>query len=177
MRYKRVQIPGAAYFFTVNLANRTSRLLTEHIDALRLSIQQTKRNHPFSIDAIVILPDHLHTVWTLPEDDSDYSKRWMLIKSNFSRQIPRSEYRRKSRTLKRERGIWQRRFWEHCIRDEQDFVRHVDYIHYNPVKHGYVQKASQWEYPSIHQYIQKGILDKEWGVASDFRFKEEFGES
>lgn len=100
----------------------------------------------------------------------------MLIKSIFSRQIPNKEYRRKSRTLKRERGIWQRRFWEHCIRDEQDFVHHVDYIHYNPVKHGYVEKASQWEYSSIHQYIQKGFLDKEWGVALD-RFKEEFGES
>ena len=177
MRYKRTQKPGATFFFTVNLANRTSRLLTERIDALRLSIQQTKRNHPFSIDAIVVLPDHLHTVWTLPDIDSDYSKRWMLIKSNFSRQIPNKEYRRKSRILRRERVILQRRFWEYCIRDEEDFIRHVDYIHYNPVKHGYVQKASQWEYSSIHRYIKKGILDKEWGVALDFRFNEAFGES
>ena len=100
----------------------------------------------------------------------------MFIKSNFSRQIPTNEYRRKSRTLKRERGIWQRRFWEHCIRNNEDLNRHIDYIHYNPVKHGYAEKASQWEYSSIHQYIQEGHLNKEWGVVEDFCFEEKFGE-
>jgi putative transposase len=194
MHYKRVQIPGATYFFTVNLANRAIRLIMDFIYILRQSIQQTKQHYPFSIDAIVILPDHIHTIWTLPKYDSDYSKRWMLIKSSFTCQIPTKEFRRKSRILKRDRGIWQRRFWEHCIRDDEDFIRHIDYIHYpllsflhprhlcihalrNPVKYGYVEKASQWEFSSIHRYIQKGILDKECGVALDFQFKEKFGEA
>jgi putative transposase len=99
----------------------------------------------------------------LPEGDSDYSTRWALIKAGFSRQGPATEWRRPSRIEKGERGLWQRRYWEHLIRDERDYERHVDYIHYNPVKHGYVAHASDWPYSSIHRYIAAGVMTKDWG--------------
>ena len=105
---------------------------------------------------MVVLPEHLHAVWTLPKNDNDFAKRWMLIKSNFSRQLPTTERINKSRKTKGERGIWQRRYWEHLIRDEIDYQRHVEYIHYNPVKHGYVDKPTDWKYSTIHQ---KSLLD------------------
>ncbi len=124
--------------------------------------------HPFVIDAIVIMPDHLHTVWTLPEGDSDYPTRWGLIKGGFSRALPATERLSKSRKQKGERGIWQRRFWEHVIRDENDYQRHVDYIHYNPVKHGFVKRPVDWRYSSIHRYIRQGILTSDWACADDF---------
>jgi putative transposase len=127
-----------------------------------------KQNHPFIIDAIVILPDHLHTLWQLPENDADYPMRWRLIKSAFSRALPQTEGISTSRRKKAERGIWQRRYWEHLIRDEIDFKRHVDYIHYNPVKHGYTQSPVDWPYSSIHRYIQKEIIQSDWVVNGDF---------
>ena len=116
-------------------------------------MKKVKQQHPFDIDAMVVLPDHVHTMWTLPKGDADYPKRWMLMKSEFSRRIPKGEYRRKSRINKGERGIWQRRYWEHLIRDERDYEQHVNYIHYTPVKHGYVERAVEWKYSSIHRYI------------------------
>ena len=155
MKYRRVKVNNASYFFTVNLADRKRSLLVDNIKLLRESIHKVKQKHAFRIDAIVILPDHLHAIWTLPKGDSDYATRWMLIKSHFSRNLPKIEEISNSRIKKCERGIWQRRYWEHLIRDNFDYEQHVNYIHYNPVKHGYVKKPSDWEYSSIHRFISK----------------------
>jgi putative transposase len=163
MRYLRSDVAGATYFFTVNLLNRKQSFLTDHISLLRQCIRTVKQRHPFTIDAMVILPEHLHALWTLPDGDADYPKRWMLIKAAFSRSLPNTEDIKQSRLTKRERGIWQRRYWEHLIRDDDDYARHVDYIHHNPVKHGYVDKAVDWSYSSIHRYIHDGLLSPEWG--------------
>jgi putative transposase len=164
MRYRRTDVAGATYFFTVNLAERHCTLLTDHIATLRTVMRGVKQRHPFHVHAMVILPDHLHCVWTLPEGDADYPLRWALIKAGFSRHIPETERRNSSRVDKGERGVWQRRYWEHMIRDERDYARHVDYIHYNPVKHGYVPRAAEWPYSSIHRYIVAGTLTRDWGV-------------
>ncbi|MDO8828043.1 transposase [Methylophaga sp.] len=133
-------------------------MLTAHIDLLKTAFRKVKLAHPFDIDAIVVLPDHLHTIWTLPVNDADFATRWRLIKSNFSRGLPSTERINNSRKQKSERGIWQRRYWEHLIRDDLDYQRHVDYIHFNPVKHGYVDKAVDWPYSSIHSFIKKHII-------------------
>ena len=135
--YRRFRISGACYFFTVNLAERRANdLLLRHIAALRAAVREVRRDWPFRIDAFVVLPDHLHCVWTLPEGDDDFAVRWMLIKTGFSRRLPAGEPRSPSRIRRGERGIWQRRYWEHAIRDDRDFAAHVDYVHFNPVKHG-----------------------------------------
>ena len=165
MQYRRVSHAGGTYFFTVNLNNRRDSLLTAHIDLLRDCVANVKQNHPFHIDAMVVLPEHLHAIWTLPEGDAAYASRWRMIKASFSRRLPKEEAVSQSRQTQGERGIWQRRYWEHAIRDEEDFARHVDYIHYNPVKHGYVGCASEWPYSSIHRYIRLGLVDADW--ASD----------
>ena len=176
MKYRRADISGGTYFFTINLADRKSSLLVDEIDKLRSSINKVKQNKPFVLDAMVVLPDHIHLLMTLPEDDNDFPTRIMLIKSGFSRQIPKTENIRESRTSKRERGIWQRRYWEHLIRDETDFERHVDYIHYNPVKHSYVEQAALWEFSTIHRYIEKGIISPDWGSNQDLPLNTTFGE-
>ncbi len=134
--YRRNFVAGGCFFFTVNLADRRHRLLTENIDALRTALRETRQRHPFSIDAMVVLPDHLHTVWTLPEGDADFATRWRLIKTSFSRHLAAGEAVSGSRAAKGERGIWQRRYWEHTIRDEKDFERHIDYVHINPSSMG-----------------------------------------
>jgi REP-associated tyrosine transposase len=139
--YRRSVARGGTYFFTVNLEDRRLTLLTEHIDLLRRAFRETRCRHPFVIDAIVVLPEHLHAIWTLPENDSDYATRWRLIKSTFSRALPDGERRSASRAERRERGIWQRRYWEHTLREDEDFARHVDYIHFNPVKHRHVSRV------------------------------------
>lgn len=175
MRYRRTHVPGGTYFFTVNLLQRNTTLLTDHVDRLRRSVHQVKLRHPFQIDAMVVLPDHLHALWTLPENDADFSIRWQLIKSTFSRCLPKTERIGASRRTKGERGIWQRRFWEHLIRDQTDFNLHVDYIHINPVKHGYVDRAVDWPYSSIHKFIKAGIIDEFWGCFDSFDTKA-FGE-
>jgi len=162
MRYRRAYVKGASYFFTVNLAERNLHLLTEHIGLLRDSFRMVMAAHPFIIDAIVILPNHLHTIWTLPVDDSDFSTRWGLIKAGFSRRLPTSECVSKSRLSKGECGIWQRRFWEHLIIDDADYQCHVDYIHYNPVKHGFVINVLDWPYSSFHRYVSSGLLSIDW---------------
>ena len=163
MYYRRTHIPGVSYFFTVNLADRKSSLLTDNVGVLRDVIRKVKQEHPFKIEAMVVLPEHLHAVWRLPEGDSDYSKRWMLVKSGFSRALPKTEHIRMTRIKKRERGIWQRRYWEHMIRDELDWERHVNYIHYNPVKHGWVEHVIDWPYSSFHRYVRMGWLPPDWG--------------
>ncbi len=168
--YRRYRINGGTYFFTVNLADRDRSLLTDHIDTLRESFRVVKEAHPFEIDAIVILPEHLHTIWILPDGDDDFSLRWRQVKSAFSRGIAKEERISKSRLRKQERGIWQRRFWEHVIRNEEDFRQHVDYIHFNPVKHGYVQKAVDWPYSSFHRYVRLGILSADWAGIGDCEF-------
>lgn len=162
MQYRRADIPGGTYFFTVNLADRSSRLLVENVDALRHAVRVVKRRHPFAIDAWVVLPDHMHAIWTLPEDSADFSGRWSLIKAGFSRAISCTEKISESRCGKRERGIWQRRFWEHLIRDDDDLRRHIDYVHINPVKHGHAEHAVEWPHSSIHRYIRDGMLTADW---------------
>lgn len=152
------------------------RLLLDHVDILREAVKMVMQRHSFRIDASVVLPDHLHAIWTLPPDDADFSTRWMLIKSVFSRHIAMNERRNASRIAKGERGIWQRRYWEHLIRDENDFERHVDYIHYNPVKHGYVHRASEWPYSSIHRYIKAGVIANDWGGATGNNDEGSYGE-
>ncbi|MEN8212920.1 MAG: transposase [Pseudomonadota bacterium] len=161
--YRRSKLKGGTYFFTVNCAERRgNRLLENNVDVLRQIFRHVKNAHPFDIDAIVVLPEHLHCIWTLPQDDDDFGIRWALIKAGFSRLIPRGERCSKSRINRGERGIWQRRYWEHLIRDEQDFTRHVDYIHWNPVKHGWVNRVREWPYSSFHTYVQKGIYPADW---------------
>ncbi len=161
--YRRAHVEGATYFFTVNAAQRRgSRLLVEHIDWLRQVIRHVRAKRPFAIDAMVVLPDHLHCIWTLPEADGDFKTRWALIKAGFSRALPRGERLSASRRKRGERGIWQRRYWEHLIRDERDFERHVDYIHWNPVKHGWVGRVVEWPYSSFHSYVKRGIYSADW---------------
>ena len=167
MRYKRADIAGGTYFFTVNLADRSSRLLVEHIDDLRTAVKIVKHRHPFEIVAWVVLPEHMHAIWALPECDRDFPGRWSLIKSGFSRAIARSEAVSASRKGKRERGTWQRRFWEQWIRDETDLQRHVDYVHINPVKHGHAERAADWPHSSIHRYIRAGWLTADWACDAD----------
>jgi len=176
MKYRRSDIKGGTYFFTVNLAERQRTLLTDEINILREVINKVKKRYPFELDAMVVLPDHIHAIWTLPENDNDYPTRWMLIKSGFSRQILKDEQRSASRKQKGERGIWQRRYWEHLIRDDNDFEQHISYIHHNPVKHGYVEKAVDWEYSSIHRYINNGIIKQDWGYKEESEGKFSFGE-
>lgn len=162
MFYRRAKVTGGTYFFTVNLAERKRNLLVEHVDVLRAAVHKVKSAHRFHIDAMVILPDHLHAVWTLPAGDYDYATRWMLIKAGFSRQIPKDERRNNSRIAKGERGIWQRRYWEHVIRDERDYAKHLDYVHYNPVKHRYVERVADWPYSTFHRYLKAGVYSEDW---------------
>ncbi|NHI00795.1 transposase [Oceanimonas sp. MB9] len=176
MQYRRMWRQGGTFFFTVTLADRRRALLTEHITLLREAFRQVKRRHPFELDAIVVLPEHLHALMTLPEGDTDYAKRWHLIKSGFSRRLPTTEWRSDSRQRRRERGIWQRRYWEHLIRNERDFRHHVDYIHYNPVKHGYVNAVKDWPYSSFHRYVRAGLLPEDWAGLSAEQATRQYGE-
>ncbi len=161
--YRRNYVPGGTFFFTVNLFNRKQTLLIEHIDKLRTSFRIVLAEQPFIIDAIVILPDHLHAILTLPPGDSDFSNRWRKIKANFSRSISLRNPTSKSRQVKNERSIWQRRFWEHTIKDEVDMQQHIDYIHFNPVKHGHCTKVSDWRYSSFHRFVKSNVYPKDWG--------------
>ncbi|GMR00740.1 MAG: transposase [Gammaproteobacteria bacterium] len=153
--YRRANTQGGSYFFTVVSYRRQAVLCDEPIRyALRKAIQETRLKYPFSIDAWVLMPDHLHCIWRLPEGDRDYSKRWSLIKRSISIICADSYNKQKwlngSKKKHRESTLWQRRFWEHQIRDQQDFNRHLDYIHYNPVKHGLCERADAWPYSTLH---------------------------
>ncbi len=163
MRYRRARVGGATYFFTVNLADRSSRLLVDRVDVLRDAVRRVRRTRPFQVIAWVVMPNHLHAVWRLPAGDADFSTRWALIKAGFSRAHPKTEAVGESRARKGERGVWQRRFWEHTIRDDADLARHVEYTHYNPVKHGYVERAIDWPYSSLRLYVRRGLLTEDWG--------------
>jgi len=160
--YRRVRVPGGTYFFTVNLADRSSRLLVERVDALRESVRETMRARPFASVAWVVLPNHLHAIWTLPEGDADFATRWMRIKQAFCERVPRTERVSVSRRNRNERGIWQRRYWEHSIRDERDLQNHIDYIHFNPVKHGYVARVRDWPHSSFRRFVSEGALTWDW---------------
>jgi len=149
--------------------------LTENILALRKAWREVRRELPFKTEAVVVLPDHLHCIWTLPPEDADFSSRWRKIKAAFSRQLPKSERRSASRLQKGERGIWQRRFWEHALRDETDWQRHVDYIHYNPVKHGHVKQVAGWPYSTFHRYVRLGFYPRDW-AGTGLDDPDQFGE-
>lgn len=161
--FRRARVPGGSYFFTVALEDRSSDVLVRHVDLLRKAYAATQKRRPFGTVAICILPDHLHAIWTLPENDADFARRWNLIKGGFSRSLPAATCRSASMASKREKGIWQRRYWEHVIRDERDLERHVDYIHFNPVKHGHVTRVCDWPHSSFHRYVARGDLPADWG--------------
>lgn len=161
-RYRRDHTPGGTFFFTLNLQDRHSSLLTERITAFQSSYRRVKAELPFITLAICVLPDHLHAVWRLPEHDADFSTRWQKIKAGFSQSILNPGVRSKSQVRKGEKGLWQRRFWEHRIRDAEDLQRHVDYVHYNPVKHGLVQHAASWQHSSFHDFVRRGLLPLSW---------------
>ena len=166
VRYRRNFVAGGTYFFTATLADRRSSALIDHIDALRAAMRATRHTHSFTIDGIVVLPDHLHIVMTLPDGDADYSNRWHLIKRQFTGAVAKAGVP-VARHPNGELALWQRRFWEHTIRDDRDFERHVDYIHFNPVKHGRVARVRDWPHSSFHHYVRRGLLPEDWG--GDFR--------
>lgn len=171
--YRRCYVPGGSFFFTVVTDRRAPILANDGArDRLRAAFRDCLKRWPFQVDALVILPEHLHAIWTLPADDADYSKRWGAIKKHFTQswlaaggiEQPCTE----SRARYRRRGVWQRRFWEHALRDECDYARHFDYLHFNPVKHGLVDSPLAWPYSSFHQWVKRGVYDREWGcVASE----------
>jgi putative transposase len=165
--YRRSRVAGGTYFFTVVLCDRRSSLLVEHIDLLRDAVLRAKAARPFQIDAWVVLPDHMHCVWTLPEGDSNYSARWRDIKKRFALSLPKSEVISPNRAKRGERGIWQRRFWEHTIQSEEDYATHIDYVHLNPYKHGLVEHVRDWPYSTFHRYVEAGIYPMNWMTGAE----------
>ncbi|MEQ1600582.1 MAG: transposase [Methylophilaceae bacterium] len=173
--YRRNRVPGGTYFFTVNLLERRSRLLVEEIDKLREAVRMVRRKQPFHIDGWVVLPEHMHCVWTLPAGDADYAYRWKAIKIAFAKSVPKTERLSAVRLAKGERGIWQRRYWEHTIRDELDYAAHMDYLHVNPLKHGLVKRVVDWPYSSFHRLLEAGIYPADW--AGDGEIEMDAGEA
>ncbi|MEQ1591175.1 MAG: transposase [Thiobacillaceae bacterium] len=166
--YRRAWHPGGTYFFTVNLLHRHGNdRLTRHIVALRESVRLVKLRHPFKIHGWVVLPDHLHCVIELPPGDADFATRWRLIKMGFSKSLPRHERLSKVRAARGERGIWQRRYWEHLIRDEADFQAHMDYVHINPLKHGLVERVADWPHSTFHRLVEAGVYPRDWAGGSE----------
>ena len=174
-RYIRAFTPGGTCFFTVALADRRSDLLVREIDALRAAYAKVQRRHPFTTLAVCILPDHLHALWRLPPGDADAPLRWSQIKHGFSATLP-AQSTRASQVARREKGIWQRRFWAHYIRDEEDLARHVDYTHFNPVKHDLVRQVKDWPHSSFHRWVERGELPAEWGLVRAAGDEGRFGE-
>lgn len=161
--YRRAWLPGGTYFFTVNLLERRGNdLLVNHIDLLREHIRLVKQRHPFKIHGWVVLPDHLHCVIELPENDIDFPLRWRLIKMGFSKSLPKVERLSPARKRRGERGIWQRRYWEHLIKNDKDYQTHMDYVHINPVKHGLVKKVVDWPHSTFHHLVDAGIYPVDW---------------
>jgi putative transposase len=180
--YTRVKVKGGTYFFTVVTFGRQPILTDELMRiALREGIQEVIQSLPFTIEAWVLLPDHLHTIWTLPENDDNFASRWAVIKRIVSKRCASLDGIKRqvsdSRGKRGESPIWQRRFWEHCIRDELDLERHLDYIHWNPVKHGYVKRVIDWPYSTFHRFVNNGIYPPDWGgMNEDEANKIKFGE-
>ena len=167
--YRRFFQNNPTWFFTVNLTERrNNQLLVDKIDSLRAAFSYVKQRKHFRIDAVVILPDHLHTIWTLPPEDAEFSIRWNMLKGHFSRSMEKSERISESRKKRGERGIWQRRFWAHSITSQQDYNQHIEYIHWNPVKLGYVKRAVDWPHSSFHQFVSQGIYPDNWGHMGKF---------
>lgn len=166
MKYRRAFTPGGSFFFTVVTEKRRPLLASaQSVDILRNAFRTVRSTRPFAVDAMVVLPDHLHCIWTLPLDDADYAIRWRQIKTWFTKHGDpawRAEPNR-ARTMKREQALWQHRYWEHALRNEADFARHVEYIHYNPVKHGYATSAMEWPYSSFQHYVAADIYPADWG--------------
>jgi putative transposase len=161
--FRRYLVPGGCYFFTVNLLERRGNaLLTERIELLRETVRRVRRSRPFNIDAWVVLPDHLHAVWTLPPGDNDFSTRWRLIKTFFVHGVPKTERLSRVRREGGERAIWQRRFWEHAIRDDEDYAAHMDYVHFNPVKHGLATSPADWPYSTFRACVSRGVYPEDW---------------
>jgi putative transposase len=179
--YRRADIKGGTYFFTL-VTYRRQRILCDKkvMLALRNGIRDVQARYPFEINGWVLLPDHLHCIWTLPPGDADFSMRWAMIKRAVSKQcgqdLLREEWINKSKQQRRESTIWQRRFWEHKIRNEDDYEKHLDYLHYNPVKHGYVKNVVDWPYSTYHRYLHQGIYDDDWAGEGIERIDNEFGE-
>lgn len=177
--FRRSFLPGGTFFFTV-VTYKRHQILTNQISRTLLhdAFQNVKNRYPFRVDAICLLPNHLHCIWTLPEGDSNYAMRWKEIKRIFSRQYGRQfgspEKRNQSREKRQESTVWQRRYWEHTIRDEKDLSIHVEYIHYNPVKHGLVNRVADWQWSSFHRYVAMGFYDASWG--GEYNHTGEFGE-
>lgn len=179
--YLRPRTAGGTFFFTVVTFERKRILTLESSrQILGQAIKEVQRQYPFYIEAWVLLPDHLHAIWTLPHGDTDYSIRWGLIKARFSKEGKAVFHGQRSanpsRIKRRETTIWQRRFWEHVIRDDQDFQRHLDYIHYNPVKHGLVARVGDWPYSTFHRYVREGFYPENWGEGVSFDQDDCFGE-
>lgn len=166
MRYRRSFVEGGSFFFTLVTEKRRPLFSTvEAVDVLRDAFYSVRSWHPFVMDAMVVLPDHLHCIWTLPPGDADFSTRWRLIKTWFTKHCDQALRAAPNgiQTKRGEQAIWQHRYWEHMLRDERDFERHVEYIHYNPVKHGYVASPFDWAYSSFKHYVDDGIYDSGWG--------------
>lgn len=161
VNYRRLRLEGGTYFFTVTLADRGANTLVAQVDCLREAFRAARLRRPFVVEAVVILPEHLHTIWTLPPGDTDYGARWNHVKSAFSRAV--AQRLGLHANPNGELPIWQRRFWEHAIRDEDDFQRHCDYIHYNPVKHGWAASAAAWPYSSFQRFVDLGWYTADWG--------------
>lgn len=165
--YRRAWTPGGTWFFTLNLLQRRENdLLVREIELLLRCVALERARRPFSVVAWVVLPEHMHWLWRLPVDDHDFATRWRRIRTDFSRGIARDEPRNATRIRRGERGIWQRRYWEHLVRDDDDLRRHVDYIHDNPVKHGHADRAGAWPHSSFQRWVERGAYPRDWGAAS-----------
>ena len=162
MRYRRAFTPGGTFFFTqVTEGRRPVFGSAAAVEVLRSAFRSVRQARPFEIDAMVVMPDHLHCIWTLPPDDADFSTRWRLIKTWFTKHCGADE--RNIAGAARVPVPWQPRYWEHQIRDEADFAQHVDYIHYNPVKHGLAAWAMDWPHSSFRRHVEAGIYPADWG--------------
>ncbi len=178
MQYRRAKTKGGTHFFTVVTHQRRKFLCRPaNVSLLREAFRNVMAEHPFQIDAVVLLPDHLHCIWTLPAGDNNFSTRWRLIKGYFTRGCDPiyQGVASPSRQKKQEQAIWQRRFWEHQIRDERDFTQHVEYIHYNPVKHGLVKAPNDWPYSSFFRDVRRGIYAEGWGAGREIVFADGIG--
>lgn len=166
MQYRRAFTPGGTFFFTLVTEKRRPVFSSPAaVDVLREAFRAVRKSRPFEIDAIAVMPDHLHCIWTLPPDDADFATRWRLIKTWFTKHCDPAlrNITDPARASKHEQSLWQHRYWEHLLRDEVDYERHVNYIHYNPVKHGLVSSAKDWPHSSFHRYVEAGVLPADWG--------------
>ena len=157
-RYRRFFVPGGCYFFTVVTADRKPIFADENnVEHLKQAFKREMERRPFILQAIVVLPDHVHALWELPKGDADFSNRWREIKKHVSKSCGQS--------------VWQKHYWEHCIRDDDDWAKHLDYIHFNPVRHGYTSSACEWKWSSFHRWQQQGVYSHGWGSAEPDRIK------